>query len=301
MTDADVLLGRIDPVGFAGGSMTLDLDAAEGAVLAHVGTALGLDSRLAAFAVSELVDENMANAARVHAVERGRDVRRCTMVAFGGAAPLHACRLADKLGIDTVIVPAGAGVGSAIGFLRAPVSYEAVRTRYQRLGSFDHAAVAATLAELRSEAEAVVAAAAPGVPAEARCRAAMRYMGQGHEVEVPVPLDRPVDPAELHAGFEAVYRSHFTRTIPHLEVEVLSWVLTLATITDPPAARIPETDRRQPQSRATGPHSIRRAAPRSAHAVVQRAALDPGLAVAGPALSKRTRPPPSSPPDSPPP
>jgi N-methylhydantoinase A len=175
--------------------MALDVDAARRAVADGVGGALGAPAELAAFAIAEVVDENMANAARVHAIERGRDVRRCTLVAFGGAAPLHACRLADKLGIDHIVVPEGAGVGSAIGFLRAPVSYEAVRTRHQRLSSLDTTLIEATLAEMAEEARAVVGAAAPGAETVAEVRASMRYVGQGHEVEVPGPAGGPLDGA----------------------------------------------------------------------------------------------------------
>ncbi len=244
VTDADLVLGRLDPAGFAGGRMTLSAEASTAALRAHVAGPLGMEVDLAAFAVTEVVEENMAAAARVHAVERGRDVRRCTMVAFGGAAPLHACRLADKLGIDRVVVPAGAGVGSAIGFLRAAVSYEAVRTRYQRLDRFEPAEVRAVLESLGAEAASVVMAAAPDQPTVATYRAAMRYVGQGHEIDVELPAGGFVadpDPGELHARFEKAYHELFGRTIPNLPVEVLSWVLTLSTVlADPPPLTEPD-------------------------------------------------------------
>jgi hypothetical protein len=130
-------MGRIDARGFAGGTMTLDARAAEDTLLAHVGEAMGLDAIGAAEGVIEIVDENMASATRVHAVERGTEVAGRTMIAFGGAAPLHAARLAEKLGIDRVVVPANAGVGSAVGMLLAPIAYEVVRSRYMRLSDFD--------------------------------------------------------------------------------------------------------------------------------------------------------------------
>ena len=113
---------------------------------------------MAALGVIEMVDENMANAARVHAIESGKTYEGRTLIAFGGGGPVHACRVAEKVGIGRVLVPSGAGVGSAIGFLRAPVGYEVVRSLYQRFSSFDVAAVNALLAEMRDEAMAVVAA-----------------------------------------------------------------------------------------------------------------------------------------------
>ena len=137
VTDADLVLGRIDPTGFSGGRMALDHAAATAALRRDVAEPLGLALELAALGVSEIVDENMANAARVHAIESGKDARGRTLVAFGGAAPLHAARLAEKLGLDRVLVPANAGVGSAVGFLRAPIAYEIVRSALQRLDEFD--------------------------------------------------------------------------------------------------------------------------------------------------------------------
>ena len=137
VTDANLLLGRYDPVRFAGGTMQLDTAAARDALLAEVGAPLGLAPEMAALGVIEIVDENMANAARVHAIESGKTYEGRTLIAFGGGGPVHACRLAEKVGIRRVLVPSGAGVGSAIGFLRAPVGYEVVRSLYQRLSTFD--------------------------------------------------------------------------------------------------------------------------------------------------------------------
>ena len=156
VTDADLLLGRIDPTGFSGGRMALDRGAAEAAIRQEVAEPLALAVELAALGVSEIVDENMANAARVHAIESGKDARGRTLVAFGGAAPLHAARMAEKLGLDRVLVPSYAGVGSAVGFLRAPIAYEIVRSSLQRLDEFDAAAANALFAAMRAEAEPIV-------------------------------------------------------------------------------------------------------------------------------------------------
>src|SRR5258707_9686063 len=136
--------------------MPLDNDAAERAVQQTVGAPLDLALALAAFGVSEIVDENMANAARVHAIESGKDARGRTLIAFGGAAPLHAARMAEKLGLDRVLVPSNAGVGSAVGFLHAPIAYEIVRSQFQRLDSFDAAAANTLLGAMRDAAEANV-------------------------------------------------------------------------------------------------------------------------------------------------
>ncbi|MBT8410775.1 MAG: hydantoinase/oxoprolinase family protein, partial [Octadecabacter sp.] len=137
VTDADLTLGKLDPDGFAGGTITLDPAASEAALAAAIGQELDMDAATSAFGLAEVVDENMANAARVHAVENGEDLSNYTMIAFGGAAPLHAGRLCEKLGVDRLLVPPGAGVGSAIGFLRAPFSFEANRSVYMKLSDFD--------------------------------------------------------------------------------------------------------------------------------------------------------------------
>ena len=128
VTDADVALGRVDPVAFAGGTIQLNFQKAKNTILARIGTPLGLDANWAAAGIGEIVEENMASAARVHAIERGKVAERCTMIAFGGGAPLHAARLAAKLGVGKVLVPVDASVGSAVGFLRAPVAFEVVRS-----------------------------------------------------------------------------------------------------------------------------------------------------------------------------
>ena len=241
VTDADVVLGLIAPEGFAGGSVTLVPDRARKALEEDIGRALALPDALPAFAVSEIVDENMANAARVHAVEWGKEVSARAMIAFGGAAPLHACRLAGKLDIDEIIVPAGAGVGSAIGFLRAPISYEVVRSRYMRLAAFDAGAVNALIDEMAAEAHAIVSLGAPSQDLTELRLAYMRYHGQGHEIVVTLPT-RPLtakDAETLGDAFDAEYRRLYGRIVPGQQPEVLSWTLSVtgekpASLTTPP-------------------------------------------------------------------
>ena len=249
VTDADTVLGRIDPAYFAGGKVTLDPALAAAAIERHIGAGLDCDAVTGAAGVVEIVDEHMANAARVHAIENGKDMTGRTLIAFGGAAPLHATRLADKLGIATVIVPRGAGVGSAIGFLRAQISYDVVRTRYQALGRFDAGMVNDLYAEMREEAEAVVRLGAPDETLVETRGAFMRYRGQGHEITVPVPNDvfAAEDGAPLAASFEAAYRELFARTIPNLDVEVLTWTLSLSTARPPVAAAPPVGERQAPE------------------------------------------------------
>ena len=168
-----------------------------------------------------------ACAARVHAIESGKDARGRTLVAFGGAAPLHAARLAEKLGLDEVVVPSYAGVGSAVGFLRAPIAYEIVRSQLQRLDAFNADQANALLAAMRAEAEAIVRRGAPTAPLVETRSAFMRYRGQGHEITVPLPVRDfyAKDGAQLRLAFEDAYRRLYHRTIPGVEVEALSWVL----------------------------------------------------------------------------
>jgi N-methylhydantoinase A len=287
VTDADLLLGRIDPAGFSGGRMSLDRDAAEVAVHGGMADALGLAVELAAFGISEIVDENMANAARVHAIESGKDARGRTLVAFGGAAPLHAARMAEKLGLDRVLVPSCAGVGSAVGFLRAPIAYEIVRSGLQRLDQFDAVAANALYAAMRAEAEAIVRRGAGDAPLTEIRSAFMRYRGQGHEIAVPLPIRpyRKDDAAVFHAAFEQEYRRLYSRVIPGVEIEVLSWVLLLS-------AAVPgEAVTAQPLTKPYTPLAAQRRPlfdPDTGEfievAIHERGDLKPGALIPGPAV-----------------
>ncbi|MGD8808998.1 MAG: hydantoinase/oxoprolinase family protein [Gammaproteobacteria bacterium] len=231
VTDADVVLGMIDPDAFAGGSFELQPDSARAALAAEVGEPLGLDGETAAYAVHEMVCENMASAARVHAVEQGAVIAQHTLIAFGGAAPLHAARVAEKIGVDRVIVPSNAGVGSAVGFLTAPISYELIKSRHMRLDQFDPGAASAMLNEMSAEATALVEPGARGAPMKERRLAFMRYVRQGHEITVSLPLRdlTDADTEQLREDFETEYARLFKRFIPGAPIEVLSGSVLVST------------------------------------------------------------------------
>jgi len=281
VTDANLILGRLDPGNFAGGTIPLYPDRSEAAV-----ASLDLSPAEAGFGITELVDENMANAARVHTVENGRDIEHFTMIAFGGGAPLHACRLCEKLGIDELIIPPGAGVGSAIGFLKAPFSFEATRGLFQRLDAFDAGTVNATLAEMEAEAQAFVDQGAAGLPRQIRITALMRYAGQGWEIPVILPRQTFAadDIAMFQSRFEDAYRTLFGRIIDGLPVEITNWLLTVATELPPvePAIRhaagTPVHGRR---SREFFDAGLRKTVTAQE---IDRAALGPGTMVDGPAI-----------------
>jgi N-methylhydantoinase A len=235
------------------------------------------------------VDENMANASRVHAVESGKSLDGRTLIAFGGGGPVHACRIAEKLGIVRVLVPSGAGVGSAIGFLRAPVGYEVVRSLYQRFSRFDRAAVNDVLAEMEREAEQVVMQGSFGAPLARSQLAYMRYVGQGHEIPVPLPSTRLAegDVPTLRRAFDEAYARFYDRPVPGSDVEVMSFAVqvTAAPSTGSfpqdggrPPSRLKETKPRTQKVRDTATGAV------EDWAVHDRSAFAAGAAIEGPAI-----------------
>ena len=231
VTDADLVLGRLDPVNFAGGTISLDLAASNTALKTQLGDPLEMDSETAAFGLAEVVDENMANAARVHAVENGEDLSEYTMIAFGGAAPLHAGRLCEKLGIERMLVPSGAGVGSAIGFLRAPFSFEANRSQFMRLSDFDAPAITTLLNELKVEATTFVRTCDEQAKIEAQYKIYMRYSGQGWEIPVQLTATQAETPdlATFQALFEREYAVLFGRVVEEIDAEITVWSVNATT------------------------------------------------------------------------
>ena len=256
VTDANLVLGRIDGERFAGGTLGLDAQRARSALATGIGAQLGMDAFWAAAGMSEIVEENMANAARVHAIERGRAINEFTMIAFGGGAPLHAGRLAQKLGIRRVIVPAGAGVGSAIGFLRAPIAFEVVRSDRALLNACDPELINRRIRAMYEEAARVVEPAASGTPLVETRRAELRYAGQGHELRISVPARvlEQADLADLAARFEKEYERIYGVRMVGSDVEVVTWSLTLATAM--PEAAAVTLDAAPTQSRATAQREV---------------------------------------------
>ena len=231
VTDADLVLGKLDPENFAGGKIKLKLDPAIEVLNDKIATPLSTDVETAAFGLTEVVDENMANAARVHAVENGEDLSEYTMVAFGGAAPLHASRLCDKLGIDKILVPKGAGVGSAIGFLFAPISFESNRSLFMKLSKFDKKLVIATFQELLSESEKFVRSCNKDADLSSEFKVYMRYSGQGWEIPVLIPEETSRNPKKtiLKQYFEMEYKKLFGRIVENLDIEATLWAVNTST------------------------------------------------------------------------
>ena len=286
VTDADLILGKLDPDNFAGGSIPLDTAAAAHALDQALGQPLSMPTVEAAWGLAEVVDENMANAARVHAVENGEDLSTYTMIAFGGAAPLHAGRLCEKLGVARCLIPRGAGVGSAIGFLRAPFSFESNRTQVMPLAQFDPAAVRALFAEMEVEATRFVRTCAPTAPIHAAFKVYMRYKGQGWEIPVTLTPAQALnaDPAVFLQRFEQDYTTLFGRPVAGMAVEITLWSVNAATLAAPveDLANVAA----QPSPAPLGQRALFDAALGTAHpaAIYDRAALPLGARVQGPAL-----------------
>jgi N-methylhydantoinase A len=286
VTDANLVLGRYDPATFAGGNMVLHTGPARAALARDVGDKLGLSADMAALGVVEIVDENMANAARVHAIESGKTYEGRTMIAFGGGGPVHAFRVAEKVGIDRVLVPSGAGVGSAIGFLRAPVGYEVVRSLYQRFSTFDVAAVNALLADMAREAGEVVGQGSFGAATTQTRIAFMRYVGQGHEIPVALPARALVasDVVAIRAEYDREYSRFYDRPVPGSDVEIMSYAVVVATVTQAGGA-----DSRPGAAVCAVPSSLRGIRDTVGGEVTEwgiydRAALAPGATLTGPAI-----------------
>jgi N-methylhydantoinase A len=240
VTDANLVLGYLNPEYFLGGRMRLDLEGARRGIESRVATPLGLGVPEAAWGIHQIVTTNMELATRVVSIERGYDPRRLALVAFGGSGPVHGCRLAQALGIPRAILPAAAGVTSAIGLLAAEVKFDLSRSFVTRLDALDPGRLARILGEMAEQAATVVRdAGAAGTIALART-ADMRYVGQGYELTVPFP-DGPVDgrtAAALRAAFDRVYAQRYGYSDAKAALELVTVAVT-ATGTGP-EVRLPE-------------------------------------------------------------
>lgn len=226
VTDANLILGYLDPGYFLGGKMSLELDKAKQMVQEKIAEPLNLSLEEAAWGIHQIANENMANAARVHALERGKDPLRFPLFAFGGAGPVHAYRIALSLGSPQLLAPLGAGVMSTVGFLTAPLAFDFVRTWTVDLREIDWSEANRLLGEMESEGEAILSGS--GVAQQEivhRRQVDMRFVGQGHEILVPLPSGTlgPDHTSALLEEFNAVYKDLYERLGPPVNVEVINW------------------------------------------------------------------------------
>ncbi|MEM8664741.1 MAG: hydantoinase/oxoprolinase family protein [Pseudomonadota bacterium] len=282
VTDANLVLGYLDPDAFRPRGVPLDRDGAEQGLM-RVGEPLGLGVVETAAAVVAVVEEAMAGAARMHAVERGSDAAAATLVAYGGAGPLHADGIARRLGIRRVLVPPAAGVFSALGFLVSPVRFEAARSRLARLGSDEAASVLdPVLAALAAEARAAVESATGETAVTFERFADMAYHGQGHTLRVPL-ADGSFDDRDAAARFGSAYRSAYGYAYDDMAIQVVT-VRVVATVDTPPAPIAAPPIARSPAPRAARPAYDPAVQGMADHTLVRFSALCPGEAVEGPAL-----------------
>ncbi len=286
VTDADIVSGYIVPDLFAEGRLKVDEVAAHEALDRDVGSNLDLDTAGAAEAVSDIVDEYMAGAGRMHAVESGKDLGQRTMIAFGGNGPLHATRLARRVGVRKIIIPPDPGVGSAVGFLFAPVSFEIVRSRYALLDKLNVADINELFDALISEAVQVVRQGAGKAELICRRTAFMRYRGQGHEIEIELP-DKPLaktDVEILRQAFEAEYRAQYSRAVPGMKIEILNWAVRVASLQEEVLIVDEPTETRVIEPARTRSITCDLTGKPIAAGIYDRVTLTPGDCLDGPAL-----------------
>ncbi len=286
VTDSDVALGYIDPDAFAEGRLTIDGGKADEALVASVGKMLSLDAIKSAQGVSQIVDESMASAGRMHAVESGKDLSERLMIAFGGNGPLHATRVARRAGVNKVLIPNDPGVGSAVGFLSAPVSFELVRSRYTILDQLDAGSINSLFDEMIGEAETVVRAGDASSPIVCERTAFMRYHGQGHEIEADLP-DRAIEAGDievLRKAFEKEYQRQFARVVPGMTIEILNWAVRVSTKSETERSAVPKTGEQDITAKVRREISCDLTGNQVEAAVFDRRDLRPGDRFIGPAL-----------------
>ncbi|MFQ5912648.1 MAG: hydantoinase/oxoprolinase family protein [Nitrospinota bacterium] len=288
VTDADLLLGYLNPDFFLGGEMDLELGAANSAV-DRLAQTLGLERLQTAWGIHEVVNENMANAARIHGIEKGKDVQQYALMAFGGAGPIHAAHVAEKLRIDTIISPPGAGTLSALGMLTAPISFDFVRTKIMKLDSLDLGLLNAIFREMEAEGRALLERSGVAGDQMTFLRSAdMRYEGQGYEIQVPVPAGGLSSGSlqEIRKNFERTYKAIYQRLGPNVPVETLNWRLVASGGT-------PELDLRPTNGAAAQSESVKKGArpvyfpaweEKRECDIYDRLRFAPGMSIRGPAI-----------------
>ena len=287
VTDADLVLGYLDADYFLGGKMQLDVEGARTA-LARLGTKLGMSVEQAAWGIHQIVNENMANAARAHLGERGKDPRRMPMYAFGGAGPVHGYRVAEILRLPAIISPFGAGVGSTFGLLSAPLAFDFVRSAYSRLDHLDWGFANRLLDEMAEEGGDVLERS--GLSAEQisyKRSADIRYVGQGHEVAVMLPdgVLSAEHLSRISKLFNDAYRALYGREGPDVPLEVINWRVVASGPRPELNLKLPTNRRREGNAR----RGFRRAYfPEPGEyietAVYDRYALDVGMEFIGPGI-----------------
>ncbi|MDH3443162.1 MAG: hydantoinase/oxoprolinase family protein, partial [Deltaproteobacteria bacterium] len=287
VTDADLVLGYLDMNYFLGGKMQLDLEGAKRA-LDRLAKPLNMTVEQAAWGVHQIVNENMANAARAHLGERGKDPRRMPMYAFGGAGPVHGYRVAEILRLPALISPFGAGVGSTFGLLAAPLAFDFVRSAYSRLDELDWQFANGLLDEMAEEGRKVLEGSGLAGDKISYLRTAdMRYVGQGHEVSVPLPGEalKPAILPRITAAFEEIYQRLYGRKGPEVPLEIINWRVVASGPRPGMNLKLPHGE-----SRGDGGHKGTRSAyfPECGGyvetAVFDRYAVQPGMKFDGPAI-----------------
>jgi N-methylhydantoinase A len=287
VTDADLLLGYLDPSYFLGGAMKLDADAASRGIDERVARPLGVSFIEAVWGVHDLVNETMAAAAKTHIAERGGNPQLVTVAAFGGAGPVHACGLARKLGAARLVVPPNAGVGSALGFFTAPRAFDLVRSHKVPFAAADFVALERLFRELEAEGERTLRKAGAEGPIGFSRSVEARFIGQGSETSLPVPEGDfgAVDPERLRRRFDETYARLYGRTYPESPVEFVNFCVRASLPVKPLALPKLAAGRRTGDA-VKGERKAYSGLARAfiAHAVYDRYKLAPGAEIAGPAI-----------------
>jgi N-methylhydantoinase A len=258
VTDADLVLGYLSPDYFLGGKMRLNLEKAKRTIEDKIARPLKVDLLRAAWGIHQVVNENMANAARIHLVEKGRDPRDYNLIAFGGAGPVHAYRVAERLKLKTLVCPLAAGVTSAFGMLTAPLAFDFVQSYVTSLSDLDFAVLERLYADMEARGRELLLAA--GVEGEISLTrsADMRYLHQGSEIRVPLPPGQLTsdDLSALRRAFAEEYERLYKRLNPGVEIEVVNWRLVASGPQPQITLRPPETTGRSLTAARKGERSV---------------------------------------------